>query len=75
MSDRGLPYLEYLYQALATKEGLVLSSTDPAYSLRKLKEAKIISLEEQFDCLEIIPSPTTPNEIWIMKNASTPKDK
>lgn len=69
MSERGIPYVEYLYQALASNEGLVLTSTDPSYVIRQLKEAKIKSLEEQFTCLEIIPSPTTPSEIWILKNA------
>lgn len=72
MSDRGLPYLEYLYQALSSPEGLVLHSTDPAYVIRKLKETKLISLEDAFDVLQIIPSPTTDGEIWILKNAVTP---
>lgn len=65
-----LPHLELLYQALSSSEGLVVHSTDAAFTIRKLKETKLISLEDAFDSLQIIPSPTTEGEIWIMKNAS-----
>ena len=64
-----LPHLELFYQALSTPEGLVIHSTNPAFTIRKLKETKLISLEDAFDCLQIIPSPTTEGEIWILKNA------
>lgn len=69
MPMNGLPYLEYLYQALATNEGLVLDTTDVPYVVRKLKEAKLLSLDESFEVLEIIPSPSTDGQVWILKNA------
>lgn len=69
MSVNGLPYLEYLHQALATNEGLVLDATDVPYVVRKLKEAKLLSLDPAFEVLEIIPSPSTDGQIWILKNA------
>lgn len=71
MSDRAHPYLEYLYQALNTPEGLVLGSTDVPYTIRKLKEADTTALEPDFD-FTIIPSPTTEGEIWILKNGKPP---
>lgn len=75
MSDRAHPYLEYLYQALNTPEGLVLSATDVPYVIRKLKEADAMALEPDFDFL-IIPSPTTEGEIWVLKNGKpTPREK
>lgn len=66
------PYVEYLYQALNTLEGLVLRSSDPAFVIRKLKEAKLLSLDDTLACLTIIPSPTSDGEIWIMKNEQPP---
>jgi hypothetical protein len=65
----GLPYLEYLHQALATPEGLVLETNDVPYVTRKLKEAKLLSLDPAFEVLEIIPSPSTNDQVWILKNA------
>lgn len=67
-----LPYLEYLHQALATNEGLVLDTTDVPYVIRKLKEAKLLSLDPAFEVLEIIPSPSTEGQVWISKNAKPP---
>lgn len=68
MSVNGLPYLEYLHQALATSEGLVLESTDVPYLIRRLKEAKLLSLDPAFEVLEIIPSPSTEGQVWVLKN-------
>lgn len=65
----GIPFVEYLYQAVATNHGLVLRSSDPAYVIRKLKEAKLVSLDTSLECLSIIPSISTEGEIWIVKNA------
>lgn len=64
-----LPYVEYLHQALATDEGLVLETTDVPYVVRKLKEARLLSLDPAFEVLEIIPSPSTDGQVWILKNA------
>lgn len=58
--------LEYWYSALASPHGIKLSVSDIPTAQRKLYAARADACDESLKVLALVPSPSTPNEIWII---------
>lgn len=58
--------LEHWYSALASPHGIKLSVSDIPTAQRKLYAARADSHDETLKVLALVPSPSTPNEIWII---------
>jgi hypothetical protein len=60
--------LELWYQALAEPIGLVIETNNPDRYKARLYRAREESGDPALKALSIVQSPTTPNQIWIIKN-------
>lgn len=59
--------LEYLYQALRSNFGIAIDTDDFELTRQKLYRAKRDAADKDLDCLSFVQSPTTPNQLWIVK--------
>ncbi len=65
--------IEHWYSALASGErGIKLETDNPTLAIAKLYAARKAAGDPDLDGLSIVRSPTAPNQIWIVKNGSTP---
>lgn len=63
-------YIDFWYSALATDLGVVLWTDNPETLKQRLYAARRESMDETLNCLSIVTSPTNPEQLWIVKNAS-----
>jgi hypothetical protein len=61
--------LEFLYKALASPFGIVLRTSDVERARQKLYAARREACDESLNALGLTPSPTSPDELWIVKKA------
>lgn len=60
--------LEFLYQALTTPFGIVLKTSDDVEQLRqRLYRERRKAADPALDELGLTPSPTSPDELWIVR--------
>lgn len=69
-------YLQYLYQALTSEEGICLQvdEGERKQAVQRLYAARREAKDPQLDILGFVMSPTDENQLWIMKkkpNGST----
>ena len=57
----------FLYQALASPIGIVVWTSDFKLGREKLYAARRQAQDPSLACLQFRASPTSPNEIWIVK--------
>lgn len=63
-------YVEFLYRALESRIGIVVSTTDPKLLQQKLYAARRESQNPDFGALTFALSRTKPeSELWIVKKA------
>lgn len=60
--------LEYLYAALREPQGLCLSNVSDVERFRAaLYKARRDAADPALDVLALVPSPTSPHDLWIVK--------
>lgn len=59
--------LEYWYQAIASEKGIKLETNDILGLQRRLYKARAESADPELANLALVPSPTTSNQLWIIK--------
>jgi hypothetical protein len=70
MSKGENPLVEFLYAALHSSLGVVVRTTGKADSLRsRFYQVRKDVADPQLDDLIVRPSPTDPQEVWLMKKA------
>ena len=62
--------LEYLYAALRSPHGVCLQTDDVERLRAKLYACRKAALDPELDCLSILPSPTDPSQLWIIKKGT-----
>lgn len=63
--------LEFLYSALASPRGVVLKTTDVERARQRLYAARAEANDEALAALALVPSPTSSDELWIVRRAPT----
>lgn len=59
--------LEYWYAALASTRGVKIRVSDLATAQRRLYKARADAADPSLESLALVPSPTSPEELWIVK--------
>lgn len=62
--------IHYLYQALTTPLGVCLQVSDVEAVRQRLYTARREAADPLLDALALVPSPTAPDELWIVKRGS-----
>ena len=60
-------FLEYLYAALRSPNGVCLQCSDIEWLRQKLYACRKAALDPELDCLSFQPSPNDPCQLWITK--------
>lgn len=63
------PLLAMLYEALSVEVGKVVSTSDVEHLRAQFYKVRREANDPELDCLSFIPSPTNPEELWIVKRA------
>ena len=64
--------IELLYQSILTPHGLIIETDDVAFLQQKFYAARrSLPHIEEFKQLSFIPSPTNPQQLWIVKTGKT----
>ena len=66
-----MDYLAYWYEALASDRGVVFRTNDRERARQKLYSARREACDTSLEVLSIIFSPTSSDEIWIIRNDQT----
>lgn len=61
--------MEYLYQALRSERGICLQVSDPEKARSRLYTERRNAQDPDLDILSLVPSPTDPTQLWIVKRA------
>jgi hypothetical protein len=70
-----LPLIEILYRALAAPLGIVVETDDADFLRQKLYAARRALPEvEELGHLSFVPSPTNPQQLWIVNRNATRGD-
>lgn len=59
--------LEFWYSALRSPKGVVIETDDPERLKQRLYKARTEAYDTDLDGVSIVQSPTTPNQLWLVK--------
>jgi len=75
MNGASLPLIEVLYRALTAPLGIVVETDDVEFLRQKLYAARRTLPEiEDLGHLSFVPSPTNPQQLWIVNRNATRGD-
>lgn len=60
-------YLEYWYQAMSARIGIVIETTNRKAFMQKLYVARRAACDESLNDLSVVESPTVETQVWLLK--------
>jgi hypothetical protein len=64
-----MSYLTHLYEALSSPLGKVITTSDREALRQHYYKARREANDPELDVLSFVPSPTNPDELWIVRRA------